>query len=208
MVDNNLKAKGDNKYHNITSGTVTASKALVVDANKDLNGLRNLTITGNLVTGSNTLSNAELAVLDGVTPGTVTASKALVVDASKNLSTVANLTATTYTVAAGGTFVSDKGTVSATGSGTSSSATLNTMAGVVTTPSMSSAAGATHVVTVSNSLVATTDIILASLTSASAGTPILQYITPGTGSFTITILNAHASVAFNNTAKAAYLVIK
>jgi hypothetical protein len=69
----------------ITPGTVTASKALVVDANKDLATLRHLTISGNLVTGTTTLSEAELGVVDGVTAGTVTASKALVVDANKGI---------------------------------------------------------------------------------------------------------------------------
>lgn len=36
----------------LTPGTVTASKALVVDANRDLASLRNVTLTGTLVTGS------------------------------------------------------------------------------------------------------------------------------------------------------------
>lgn len=70
----------------VTAGTVTASKALVVDANKDLATIRHLTISGNLVTGSTTLSEAELGVLDAVTAGTVAASKALVVDANKGIS--------------------------------------------------------------------------------------------------------------------------
>lgn len=69
----------------VTAGTVTASKAMVVDANKDIGTVRHLTLSGNLVTGSTTLSEAELGVLDAVTAGTVTASKALVVDASKHL---------------------------------------------------------------------------------------------------------------------------
>lgn len=38
-----------NKVAGVTGGTVTASKALVVDANKDLASLRNVTLTGNLV---------------------------------------------------------------------------------------------------------------------------------------------------------------
>lgn len=51
----------------VTAGTATASKALIIDANKDLATLRHLTISGNLVTGSTTLSEAELGVLDGLT---------------------------------------------------------------------------------------------------------------------------------------------
>lgn len=66
----------------VTAGTVTASKALVVDANKDLATLRHLTISGNLITGSTTLTEAELGVLDGVTVGTCADSKAATFDAN------------------------------------------------------------------------------------------------------------------------------
>lgn len=75
----------------VTAGTVTASKAVVVDANKDIATFRNLTLSGNLVTGSTTLSEAELAVVDGVTAGTVAASKAAVVDANKDIKQFRNL---------------------------------------------------------------------------------------------------------------------
>lgn len=84
----------------VTAGTVTASKAVVVDANKDIATFRHVTLSGNLVTGSTTLSEAELGVLDGVTAGTSAASKALVLDANEELNW-------TYTSAstAGGTSV-------------------------------------------------------------------------------------------------------
>ena len=36
----------------VTAGTVTASKALVVDSNKDISSLRNITLTGELDAGS------------------------------------------------------------------------------------------------------------------------------------------------------------
>lgn len=75
-----------------TAGTVEASKIMVPDANKDLTGLRNLTISGNLVAGSSTISTTEIAVLDAVTAGTVTASKAVVVDANKDIGTFRNVT--------------------------------------------------------------------------------------------------------------------
>lgn len=41
-----------NQIDGITAGTVTASKALVVDSNADLSGLRNVTFTGALNTGT------------------------------------------------------------------------------------------------------------------------------------------------------------
>lgn len=76
----------------LTIGTVTASKALVVDANKDLATLRHLTISGNLVTGATTLSETDLAKIDGITNGTIAASKAVVVDANKVVAGLAGLT--------------------------------------------------------------------------------------------------------------------
>lgn len=69
----------------VTPGTVAASKALVVDANRDIATIRNLTIDGNFVTGATTLSAAELGVLDSVTAGTGAASKALVLSAGEDV---------------------------------------------------------------------------------------------------------------------------
>lgn len=62
----------------VTAGTVTASKALVVDANKDLATIRHLTIEGNLVTGSTTLSEAELGVLDSASNANSGTGKAVI----------------------------------------------------------------------------------------------------------------------------------
>ena len=93
----------------VTPGTATESKALVVDASKNVSDLGTvgcgaITSSGNLdVTGtitgdtsltldSTTITTAEIGVLDGVTPGTVTGSKALVVDTNKDIGTIRNLT--------------------------------------------------------------------------------------------------------------------
>ena len=83
----------------ITAGTVAASKAVVVDANKDAASFRNLTATGaitggSFVIGSADISEAELETIDGVTAGTVAASKAVVVDADKDIGSFRNVTAT------------------------------------------------------------------------------------------------------------------
>ena len=55
----------------VTAGTVTASKALVVDSSKDLTGIRNLTLEGRLAMGSMGLgpeySTDELIELHGLT---------------------------------------------------------------------------------------------------------------------------------------------
>lgn len=67
-----------------TAGTVVASKAVVVDANKDVGTFRHVTISGNLVTGATTLSETDLAKIDGITNGTQAANKAVVADANVN----------------------------------------------------------------------------------------------------------------------------
>ena len=68
----------------VTAGTVTASKALVVDANKDIATLRHLTLSGNLVQGGTTIAETDIAKIDGITNGTQAANKAVVADANVN----------------------------------------------------------------------------------------------------------------------------
>lgn len=95
----------------VTAGTVTASKALVVDSNKDLSTLRNVAavaITAGVNGGSGSagsfvinnganpgssasLGYADLVQIDGLTAGTVTASKAVVVDANKDIGDFRNV---------------------------------------------------------------------------------------------------------------------
>jgi hypothetical protein len=82
----------------VTAGTVAASKALVVDSNKDIATLRNVTINGSLIHGSVDLDGTDLAKLDGITDGTGAANKALVLDGSSNVSTGGVVTATGFTI--------------------------------------------------------------------------------------------------------------
>jgi len=103
----------------VTPGTATASKALVLDANKDIatiNSLTAISITGTLQTaaqpsitsvgtltsitmsgdltiGTTVISESEIAKIDGVTPGTTSASKALIVDSNKDIVGINNLSA-------------------------------------------------------------------------------------------------------------------
>lgn len=98
----------------VTPGTVAASKALIVSSGKDLASLRHLTLTGNLVMGSTTLSAADLAQVDGITAGTAAASKALVTDADVKLAgvrcvTEAQTSAYTITAADSGKVLTNRG---------------------------------------------------------------------------------------------------
>ncbi len=191
----------------VTPGTVTASKAVVVDANKDIQTFRHLTLSGNLVTGATTLSEAELQKLDGVTAGTVTASRALVVDSNRDIATLRNATLDgTLTFSAGGAINSDSGTATASGG----AATLNKMAGKITTNSMATSPLNAFILTVTNSTVAAADMVLVSITAGSltTGIPIVTYVTPSSGSFVVNIFNASSAASFNGTVVVSFLVIK
>ena len=82
-------------FSGVTAGTVSASKGVLVDGNKDITGFRNVTLSGDLTLGSGAvISEAELEAIDGVTAGTVTASKAVIVDSNKDIASFRNITLT------------------------------------------------------------------------------------------------------------------
>ncbi len=91
----------------VVPGTVAASKAVVVDANKDISSFRNLTSVnltssaGSLTMGTTTINESEIGVLDAVVPGTASASKALVLDASKNIVGINDVSSATFTSTSG-----------------------------------------------------------------------------------------------------------
>ncbi len=194
----------------VVPGTVTAEKAVVVDTNKDIATFRNLTLSGNLVSGSSTLTPTELGYLDGLTLGTVTASKAVTASANRDVATLRNVTLDgTLTFNAGGLFNADTGTATATGSGTSGSATVNKMAGRVTTTSMTTNPVNSYALTISNSTVATGDLIFATIDALStSGIPILLRAASGSGTIAISIFNADTVSSFNGPVVVSFLVIK
>ena len=82
-------------FSGVTAGTVSASKGVLVDGNKDITGFRNITLSGELTLGSGAVINeTELEAIDGVTAGTVAASKAVVVDSNKDAASFRNITLT------------------------------------------------------------------------------------------------------------------
>lgn len=86
-----------NTLAGVTPGTVTASKVVVVDANKDLATFRHLTLSGNIVIGATTLGETDLAKIDAVTNGTGAAGKALVLDSNADITAgLRNLAATGF----------------------------------------------------------------------------------------------------------------
>jgi len=75
----------------VTAGTVAASKAVVVDSDKDIGSFRNVTATGSFIIGSADMNETDLEKLDGITNGTAAANKALVADANIDIDTIRNL---------------------------------------------------------------------------------------------------------------------
>ena len=103
----------------------------------------------------------------------------------------------------------DTGTKTAAATGTTTAtATLNKNSGVVTSASLTTAAGATWVLTLTNSAVAATSIVLATVGTAGTGQPTIANVVPGAGSVAITVQNIHASAAFNNTISVSFVVFQ
>jgi hypothetical protein len=107
-----------------------------------------------------------------------------------------------------GTIRLDTGTKTATA--TAGAATLNKSAGVITSESVTTAAGASYTLTLTNSTIAAADQVFASIAfgTSTTGTPVISRVTPGAGSVVIIVRNVDASAAFNGTLKVAYGVHK
>ena len=98
----------------------------------------------------------------------------------------------------------EKGTASAT----AGAATLNKLAGTITSESLTTAAGAAYTLTITNSLVTTGSVVVASVSQGSNTTePVyVSTVTPGSGSVVIKVYNGHASAALNGTLKVAFSI--
>ena len=123
-------------YVDITTiGTAEASKALIVDSNKDISGINSLSVTSLLVNGASISTNGTTPPeLSGVTAGTASASKALVLDSSRNITNINSLTTTsliTTNLTLGSTAVTATAAELNKLSGVTSTTTeINTLAGV------------------------------------------------------------------------------
>ncbi len=84
----------------LTTGTATASKALVLDSGSSISGITSIGTT-TLVLGGNSLGATQSGYLTGITAGTVSASKALVVDSSSNITGINTITFSGVTTVSG-----------------------------------------------------------------------------------------------------------
>lgn len=94
--------------------------------------------------------------------------------------------------------------------GASAAATSSTQHTILTTESLTTAAGAVASYTFNNKLIKTDSVVIAQVVggSFSAGTPVaINSIVTATGVSTIKIANIHASAALNGTLKLSVLVL-
>jgi hypothetical protein len=94
-----------------------------------------------------------------------------------------------------------------TATATAGAATLSKPAGTVTSEALTTAAGATYTLTITNTTVAATDEVFASVAygTATTGTPVVTRVQPGAGSVVIVVQNIHASAAINGSLKISFV---
>jgi len=105
-----------------------------------------------------------------------------------------------------GSISPDTGTATAT----TGAATLAKCAGKITSEALTTAAGATYTLTLTNTEIAAADIVLASVAygTSTTGMPVITRVTPAAGSVVILIQNVHASAALNGTIVISFFTIK
>lgn len=205
-----MTAAQSNYVSGVTAGTIAASKAVVVDANKDASAFRNLTLTNLDAGASGTAGSVD------VFPTTAAKGKIAITaadSAGDTTTTVTNASqagARTYTIpdngASGWFAVGGAGTATAT----AGAATLSQLSGKITSEALTTAAGADYTLTITNTLCAAGDLVFASVdngTNTTAGISV-QRVTPGAGTIVILVRNTHASAALNGTIKVSFMVVK
>lgn len=98
-----------------------------------------------------------------------------------------------------------------TATAASGAATLNSAgSGIITSESLTTAAGANYTLTLTADMVAAADLVFATvrLGTSTAGEPMVESIAPAAGSVVILIRNNHGADAFNGTIKVGFLVVK
>ena len=100
------------------------------------------------------------------------------------------------------------GPANGTATATTGAATLASRAGTVTSEALTTAAGADYVLTLTNSLITASSVVLASADNGTNTTEglAINRVTPGAGSVVIHVRNTHATVALNGTIKVNFLV--
>lgn len=168
------------------------------------------TFTGTVVlpstTSIGTVSNTEIGYIDGVTSSVQTQLNAKAattyVDAADALK--APLASPTFT----GTVALPVVTVAkADGTEASNAVTASGAAGVITTSALSTAAGATYVITWTNTAIAATSVIQLTHMGGTNTKDVTFKVVPGSGTATLTINNVDLLAALDGTVIIGYLVL-
>ena len=96
-------------------------------------------------------------------------------------------------------------------SATSGAATLNNAsAGIITSESITTAAGATYTLTLTSNLIKAGSLVLANVTlgSSTTGVGAVTHVTCSAGQVAIKVQNVHASAAFNGTIKIGFAIFQ
>jgi hypothetical protein len=95
-----------------------------------------------------------------------------------------------------------------TATSTAAAATINAQTGLITTEALTTAAGSTYTMTLTNSAIAASSIVLVTVGkgTATTGEPVVQFVTPAAGSVVILIRNVSAAAALNGTIKIGFKV--
>lgn len=102
----------------------------------------------------------------------------------------------------------DTGTKTATAS--TGAATLNKSSGKITSEALTTAAGASYTLTLTDSMIAAADQVYASVDTGTNTTVGLEIgrVTPTAGGAVIVVWNRHASAALNGTIVVSFMVLK
>jgi hypothetical protein len=98
-----------------------------------------------------------------------------------------------------------------TGTCATSAVTISDYSGLITTEALTTAQNAIETITVTNTKVTTSDLVFVTIGNGtnSQGTPMLGLVTTGSGSFTVKIINKHATAeSLNGTLKIGFIVVK
>ena len=95
-----------------------------------------------------------------------------------------------------------------TATSTAGAATINLQTGLITTEALTTAAGATYTMTLTNSAITASSQVFVTVGkgTATTGEPVVQFVTPTTGSCVILIRNVAAAAALNGTIKIGFMV--
>lgn len=192
----------------LTAPATSATLTLADGSSLITSGANAITLTSTGATNVTLPTTGTLATLAGAEELT---NKTLTAPALNGTVTTTGLTLPAFsasgniTAAAGSRFVADNGTATAE----TGAATLSKQAGIVTSEALTTAAGVTYTLTVTNTQVTAASNVLAQATlgTATTGIPLVTKVTPGAGSVEIVVTNIHASGALNGTILVNFLVL-